>query len=109
MSIMKRGGGGKKGGRRPGRRAPYVAIALLLAGLAGCATVPHEVPVAVSCVRERPAAPDLRTEAQILALDDYRAVLAYRSELKKRQKYIGELEDVVTVCEGAPSVVTVPR
>lgn len=84
---------------------------LLLAALAACSSAPPttEVPVAVSCVDKRPASPELRTEVQILQMDDYRAVLAYRAELKKRDKYIGELEDVVTACEGAPRVVSVPR
>jgi hypothetical protein len=87
-----------------------LSVVVLLA-LSGCAAVEPtaDVPVAVSCVKARPAAPDLRTEAEVLALDDYKAIKGYASELQKRDKYIGELEDVVTVCEGAPSVVTVPR
>lgn len=87
-----------------------VCVVVLLS-LSGCATtsVPSQVPVAVSCVEKHPAKPELKTEEEILRLDDYKAVLAYAAELKKRDKYIGELEDVVDVCERAPSVVTVPR
>jgi hypothetical protein len=91
--------------------AVVLLFVALVVGLDGCSSVPPttEVPVAVSCVDKHPERPPLRSESDILQLDDYRAVLAYRAELKKRDMYIGALEDVVTACEGAPRVVSVPR
>lgn len=92
---------------------PKLGAIVLVLGMAGCGSVPPaptaDVAVAVSCVTARPEKPDFRTDAEILALDDYRAVLAVRAERLKAQKYISELEDVVDVCERAPNVVTVPR
>jgi catalase (peroxidase I) len=87
-----------------------ITLLVVLAGCAGIEPAPTaNVAVAVSCVTGRPEKPEFRTDAEILALDDYRAVLAIRSERLKAAKYIGELEDIVDVCERAPSVVTVPR
>jgi hypothetical protein len=101
------------GRRRSGAAACFIVALAVIAMLvlSGCATKVQtiEVPVAVSCVKERPARPEFRTDAEIVALDDYRAVYALRAERTKAAKYIGELEDVVTVCEGAPSVVSVPK
>lgn len=83
--------------------------------LTGCASTfeppqpPTEVPVAVSCVDERPERPQLRSEAEILAMDDYRAVLALRAERLKAELYIGKLEDVVTACQEAPRLITAPN
>lgn len=89
----------------------FVAVVLVVVLLAGCATPPQvqEVPVAVSCVKTRPVRPQLRTDAEILAFNDYGAVLALRADRDKATIYIRELEDVVEVCANAPSVVTVPR
>lgn len=85
-------------------------VAALIAGCASTVDVPPaEVPVAVSCVKDRPMPPALRTTAEILAMDDYGVILALRVELMMRDKYIGELSDIVDACERAPDVVTVPR
>jgi hypothetical protein len=87
--------------------AGFVIIVAALCASA-CATT-QQVPVAVSCVHDRPARPAFRTDNDILTLGDYDAILALRAERLKAQAYIGELEDVVEVCDGAPSVVAVPR
>lgn len=88
------------------------AIALVFSA-AGCSSIPPaptaDVAVAVSCVTNRPERLVFRGESEILAFDDYRAIIALRAERLKATKYISELEDVVDVCERAPSVVTVPR
>jgi hypothetical protein len=83
---------------------------VIAALLAGCAGNPPtaDVAVAVSCVESRPARPEFRTDSEILALDDYRAVLALRADRLKAERYIKALEDVVDVCERAPSVVIAP-
>lgn len=99
--------------KRKSAGAVVIALALIVLCLlaAGCAEQPAvaEVPVAVSCVKNRPERPAFRDDAEVLALDDYRAVVALRVERERAKKYIGELEDVVEVCDRAPSVVTVPR
>lgn len=98
-----------------------IAALALLTGCAGQQTVeiPKEVrvPVPVPCVKaeDRPTRPQLRTDGEILALDDYKRTLAMWEDRRTRQAYEGELEAVVEGCsripEGPPPVpgLKVPR
>lgn len=80
--------------------------------LTGCAgsgvTIPKEVrvPVPVACVdpKDRPARPPLRTDAEILALDSYRAIWALWLDREDRQGYELRLEAVVEGCSRIPPV-----
>lgn len=89
--------------------ALVIAVMLVTSGCASQQVPPVEIPVAVSCVDQVPVEPLLYTDAEILAMDDYRAIVALRSDRAKATLYIRELEDVVDVCDRAPDVVTVPR
>lgn len=90
----------------------FLLASLVAGGLTGCAALTPpapvaKIPVAVSCVAERPVSPLFRSDSEVLAMDDYRAVLALRAERLKARSYIGDLEDVVTACAQAPKTVTV--
>lgn len=91
-----------------------VMLALLVVGvLQGCAALSPKAPtadvsVAVSCVDERPDRPAFRDDVEILALEDYKVVEALRAERIKAQLYIVKLEDVVTICERAPTIAVAP-
>jgi hypothetical protein len=73
-----------------------------LAGCAGALDVPEtvEVAVPVACISpaERPARPATRTESDLMAMDHYRRTLAAWSDLKKLERYAGELEALVEGC-----------
>ncbi len=88
-----------------------MVISLLLAGCASAPAPlpPKLVPTPVSCVDRRPARPAFYGDDEIKGMDDYKVVEALRLDRLRAQKYIGELEDVVDVCERAPRVVTVPK
>lgn len=79
------------------------AILCKLGVLAGCGTVlPErvEVPVPVSCVKARPERPTFATDQLkpgASVHEKTKAVLAERHQLRG---YVGELEAVVTACEG---------
>jgi len=72
--------------------------------LAGCASGPPplptevRIPVAVPCLTEAPARPELLTDGALAALDDYRLVLELARDRRLRQGYIAELEAVVAGC-----------
>jgi hypothetical protein len=94
---------------------PRVMVVATTLALGACAHDPsdlqglHDVPVQVSCVDKRPKKPQFYTDDEIKAMDDYKVVYALRRDRDLAKKYMGELEDTVSVCERAPSVVTVPR
>lgn len=81
-------------------RAAFFAACLLLPG---CSVFKPaqivEVPVAVSCVAEVPAAPSLVTDAELKAMSDYQFTLALWRDRLLRAGYIGELEAVVEGCK----------
>ena len=88
-----------------------IAGALILA-LLGCSLpmtldVPKEVKVRVStaCVdpAKRPKRPELRAEADLMAMDRNRRTLAAYSDLKKHEIYSAELEAVVEACSRLPA------
>jgi hypothetical protein len=68
--------------------------------LAGCwETAPIvRVPVPVSCVKQRPARPQLVTQAELRVMGDYQAVLALEQHRIRSEAYIGELDAVVDAC-----------
>lgn len=76
----------------------------LAAFLAGCASGPPplpvevRVPIAVPCLSEVPARPELLTDGALVALDDYRLVLELARDRRLRQAYEAELEAVVAGC-----------
>ena len=82
----------------------YRAALILL--LAGCAarpvvvteTVEVRVPVPVPCIAEMPARPAVMTDAELLALDDYRAVVALRRDRMLLVQYAAEAEAVMRPC-----------
>lgn len=78
----------------------HVASTLLGCMLAACASaVPHvSIPIAVPCIKDKPAAPAFVTDAELLIMNDYQLGLAlYRYRLQAGG-YIGELEAVVDGC-----------
>lgn len=82
------------------------------ATLTGCAgsgvTIPREVlvqvPVACIAPADRPERPALLTDAEILALDTYRATWALWGDRLERQAYESRLEAVVEGCSRIPAV-----
>lgn len=86
------------------------AAALVLA--AGCESIPEikvpetvKVQVPVACVdpAQRPKAPPLRTEADLMAMDRGRRTLAAWADLKKHEVYTAELEAIVEGCSRIPA------
>lgn len=96
------------------------AVALLLVTL-GCASIePVKIPekasvaTAIACLDaaaiaelER-ACPRLRSDAEILALDDYQVVVALRSDRAKAQICIQKLQAAAASCSKVPVVVSPP-
>jgi hypothetical protein len=99
--------------------ALVLAIALLLAGLEACSsavTVPERASVAVgvACV-DRAAAgeleaacPRLRSDVEILALDDYKVLQALRADRAKASACIARLQAAVDACARIPAVASPP-
>lgn len=79
-----------------------VAIAAALAACAPVVRVPERVSVEVPvpCVRleDVPARPQVRSEADLMAMDRYRRTLAAWSDLKQLEAYAGELEAIAAGC-----------
>lgn len=95
------------------RCGEIVGLLLVLAALLlpGCSLpmtvdVPKEVKVRVStsCVdpEKRPKRPELRAEADLMAMDRNRRTLAAYSDLKKHEIYMAELEAQVEACSRIP-------
>jgi hypothetical protein len=81
-----------------------VVVALTLTG---CSSVPRievprevAVPVPVACVgtADVPRRPALRTDDEILGLDDYRSVHALWAAYGRLQAYVAELEIIARRC-----------
>ena len=81
-----------------------IQILVSSALLAGCASGPPplpvevRIPVAVPCIADPPVRPDLLTDRDLAALDDYRLVLELARDRRLRQGYEAELEAVVAGC-----------
>ena len=87
----------------PARRGLSLCAAITLGSvlLAGCATAPVEVrvPVPVPCVSaDFPAAPVVRSDADLLAMDDYRLVLALAEERARLAAWTAQAGPVVESC-----------
>lgn len=85
------------------RHAALVGFyALLLTGCASGVTIPTEVRVAVPtpCIApaDRPERPPLRSDAELLALDSYRATWALWGERLELLAYSQRMEAVVEGC-----------
>ena len=79
------------------------AIACLAALLAGCSTtipVPEtvKVPVPVSCIDAPIPKPRLVTDAELAAMDDYKATISLWIDRRDRQTYEGRLEAALAGC-----------
>lgn len=88
----------------PRRRAYSVTLAAAL--LAGCATAPPlevRTQIPVPCVKTRPAAPALASDAELRVMSDYQLPLALYRDRLAAQGYIGELEAVVEGCSRIPA------
>jgi len=71
--------------------------------LAGCTvgpTIPTvtKVPVPVSCVKDAPALPETRSEAEILAMDEYASTLVTWTERLLLKSYAARAEAVILGC-----------
>ena len=78
-----------------------------VSALAACSSIPEIrvpervlVPTPIACVdpAKRPPAPQLRAEADLLAMDQYRRTLAVWQDLKKHEAYMVQLEAIVEGC-----------
>lgn len=82
------------------------ASLLLAAMLSGCATkeviVEVRVPVPVPCIATVPREPVLATDAELLAMDDYRLLLTIARERLTLIGHSGELAAIVTACASLP-------
>ena len=84
----------------------FVAVVAALFALTACAAWPlqnpkevgHAVPVACIDPKDRPEKPEFVTDAEILALDTYRATWALWGDRLERQAYEKQLEAVVEGC-----------
>jgi hypothetical protein len=82
--------------------SPYVlAVLILLALLAGCATPAPtvvRVPVPVPCVVDLPAEPAIASDLELRAMSDYRLVLVIARERLQLLGYSAELRATVSGC-----------
>jgi hypothetical protein len=79
-------------------------VAVLVALLAGCSTIPQppevaNVAVPVSCVpADPPVRPQIYPDAELAGMDDFRFVLALRWNADRLLEYVAELEAVLKGC-----------
>jgi hypothetical protein len=85
------------------------------AALASCTSGPQipehvsiEVPVPCVSADLVPPRPQLRTEADLMAMDRYRRTLAAWSDLKKLEIYAAELEAIAQGCSRLPPATAPP-
>jgi hypothetical protein len=91
-----------------------LGLALVLAALGGCSSaevrIPERVlvPVAVACVDQAAAAAleaacaGIRPDAEILELDDYRAIQALRADRGRAALCIPKLQAAIAACAKIP-------
>ena len=81
-------------------RLAVLAAALLMAGCSSAPLMPEvvKVPVATPCLEQIPPRPDLITDAQLKALDDYSLALSLAIDRKMRSLYEARLEAAVEGC-----------
>ena len=77
---------------------------VVLQVLTGCSTAPKLpervlVPVPVACVKEAPAVPTLRSEAEILAMDDYAATIVTYGERLELRAYAEKASVLIAACK----------
>lgn len=95
-----------------GRLFCKVACAGSALALIGCASAPLQIPkevkveVPVACIAaaDRPERPTLLSDAELLALDDYRRTWALWGDRLERQGYESKLEAVAEGCSRIPAV-----
>jgi hypothetical protein len=80
-----------------------LALALVLVACSGCSLTPTmptriEIPVAVSCVKELPAKPALRTAAELSAMDEFKLPIALYEDRLARMQYQALLEAALEAC-----------
>ena len=83
-----------------------VFMATMLTACAGTKTIPVapriievEVPMAVSCITQRPTKPDLASPETLLALPDDEFIFRFHIDRLKRDIYISELEAILQACQ----------
>lgn len=81
-------------------------FAVLPAGCASTVEIPKEVevPVPVPCVEKRPQRPPLLTDAELLALDQYKRTHALWGDRIERQRYESVMETVIDGCSRIPAL-----
>lgn len=67
--------------------------------LAGCASDPAKIPVAVSCVKEAPAKPQTTPEGEILAMSDWAATLTTWTERLLLKAYAEKADAALQACK----------
>lgn len=83
---------------------PLIAAAILIALLAGCGAAPLkvpetvQVPVPVSCIEAPIPRPNFYTDAELAAMDDYKATLHLWLERRVRQAYEALIEAAMAGC-----------
>lgn len=96
------------GAARLSRVLGVVAMALA----SGCATIPEikvpeqvKVPVPVACVdpEQRPKAPPVRDDDELLAMPEYQRTLATWAERLRLKAYAEEAEAVIEGCSRIPA------
>ena len=82
----------------------HAAIPALILALSGCmgqqVVVPKEVkvPVPVACIDALPPAPQVASDAELLAMDDFDLVLRLALDRKRLEASYGELRALAGAC-----------
>lgn len=81
-------------------RAAGLAVAALLTGCQSVGLPTRvDMPIAVSCLPlPMPKRPDIYTDAQLLAMDDFHLVIALQQNAARLADYLAELEAILVAC-----------
>ena len=79
--------------------APLSAWLIGSAILSGCATLDAKVAIPVSCIKDAPAMPQTASEAEILAMDEFRATITIWSERLELRAYAAKASAVIEACK----------
>ena len=81
-------------------RLAGLALAALLAGCQSIGLPTRvDIPIAVSCLpATMPIRPDVYTDAQLLAMDDFHLVIALQQNAARLTDYVAELEAILLAC-----------